>query len=307
MHSDYKYEQVWRCLSHGQTHNAIELLKELLAEDPNNAMYHGVLAYSLLDQMRIHAAEYELKIAMQQAPNEPFFHTIYARIYFLQNKVKQALKACDEALQLDPENESVFELKSDILLANKRPSEALVYIKKIAELAPDSVKTAYAFANYYYQTGDNAKALEFVTSALGIDAQHQSANILMGRLQLLLGNIGEAEYHARLTIMLNPSSAEALMLFADVKMRKNIFLGLWWRFNAKISKMTPLNQTGVLIFGFVFFNLLSIIIEDLGHPQIASIIDYAWLGIVIYSWVAIPIYQRTLKKEIEQFSFRSNY
>lgn len=307
MNSDYKYEQVWRHISHGQLSSAIELLKELLSNEPNNAMYHGVLAHCLLEQMRIHAAEYELKIALQLEPNQPFLHSIYARIYFLQNKAKQALAACDQALQLDPQNADVFELKSDILLANKKAKEAFVYIQKMSELEPDSVKTTFAFANYYYQTGNTAQALEFTTAALGMDAQHQGANVLMGRLQLLKGNIAEAEYHARLTIMLNPSAKEALSLFADVKARKNIFLGLWWKFNAWVSRMSTLNQVGVLIFGYVFFNLLSNVVFDFGYSKSSSVIDYAWFAIVIYSWVAIPIYQRMLDKEIQKFSFKSDY
>lgn len=307
MHNDYKYEQAWRQISHGQLPSAIEILKELLANEPNNAMYHGTLAYCLLQQMRVHAAEYELKIAMQLEPNQPFLHSIYARIYFLQNKVKQALAACDQALQLDPENVDIFELKSDILLANKKFKEAFFYIKKMAELNPDSIKTAYSFANYYFQIGDNAKAMEFTLVALAMDAQHQGTNVLMGRLQLIQGNIAEAEYHARLTIMLNPSSREALSLFADVKARKNIFLGLWWKFNTKVSRMKPLNQVAVLISGYVFFGLLSNIVYDFGYTKSSSVIDYAWLGIVIYSWVAIPIYYRMLNKEIQQFSFRSEY
>ena len=166
MNSDYKYEQAWRQISHGQLPGAIELLKELLANEPNNAMYHGTLAYCLLQQMRIHAAEYELKIALQLEPNQPFLHSIYARIYFLQNKPKQALAACDQALQLDPENVDVFELKSDILLANKKFKEAFFYIQKMAELNPDSIKTAYSFANYYFQIGDNPGRKEPTTGEI---------------------------------------------------------------------------------------------------------------------------------------------
>lgn len=307
MNNDYKYEQAWRYISHGQIPLAIELLKELLSHNPNDAMYHGALAFCLLEQMRIHAAEYELKIALRLEPNQPFLHSIYARIYFLQNKIKQALSACDQALQLNPENADIFELKADILIANNRAKEAFVYIQKISELEPDSVKTACAFANYYYHIGDTAQAMEFATQALGRDAQHQGSNVLMGRLQLLQGNTAEAEYHARLAIMLNPDSKEALSLFADVKARKNIFLGLWWQFNARVSRMSQLSQVGVLIFGYVFFNFLSAVVFDFGYKKTSDVIDYAWLAIVIYSWVAIPIYQRMLQKEIQQFSFKSGY
>ena len=87
MKNDYQYEQVRRYISHGQLPIAIELLKELLSSEPNNSTYHGLLAQSLLGLMRIHAAEYELKIALQLEPNQSFLHSIYARIYFLQNKI----------------------------------------------------------------------------------------------------------------------------------------------------------------------------------------------------------------------------
>lgn len=307
MHNSYKYEIALHLMDQGRYPMAIDLLKDLLARDPNDAAYHGALASCLLQQMRIHAAEYELKIALQLEPNNASLHCIAARIYYFQNKLKTALAACDEALQLDPTSADAFELKSDILIANKNFKEGFVYLQKMAELAPDSIHTAYSFAHYYFQTGDNAKAMEFTLAALAIDAQHEGANILMGRLQLIAGDIAEAEYHARLAIMLNPSSKHALQLFSDVKARQNIFIGFWWRFNAKISQLSTLNQVAILIFGYVLFNFLSILLYDLGHPNSSAVVNVAWLAIVAYSWFAMPVYQRMLSKEIEQFSFKADY
>lgn len=307
MNNYNKFDQVLRYSRHGQVASAIELLKGLLADEPNNAIYHGTLASCLLQQSRLHAAEYELKIAMQLAPNEPFLHCISARIYYLQNKPNEALAACDNALQLEPGNVEVFELKSDILIANKKYKEGFSYIQQMAEQEPDSIDTLYSFANYYYVIGDNVNAMEFARAGLAVNAEHPGVNVLMGRLHLINGNIAEAEYHARLTIMLNPNSREALQLFSDVKARKNIFIGIWWKFNTKISRMSTLNQVAVLIFGYVFFNLLSIILNDYGYSKSSTLVEFSWLAIVIYSWVALPIYQRMLSKEIEQFSFRSDY
>ena len=87
MNNYNKFDQVLRYSRQGQVASAIELLKGLLADEPNNAIYHGTLASCLLQQSRLHAAEYELKIAMQLAPIEPFLHCISARIYYLQNKL----------------------------------------------------------------------------------------------------------------------------------------------------------------------------------------------------------------------------
>lgn len=71
--------------------------------------------------------------------------------------------------------------------------------------------------------------------------------------------------------------------------------------------MSQLNQVAVLIFGYVLFNLLSAVAFDLDYIKTSTVISYTWLAIVIYSWVAIPVYQRMLQKEIQQFSFKSDY
>ncbi|MEY4588545.1 MAG: hypothetical protein RL497_621 [Pseudomonadota bacterium] len=307
MDNSYKLEHAWNFIERGQLLNGIELIKTLLSTDPNNAMGHGILAYALLKQMRLHAAEYELKIALQLAPNEPFFHSVSARILFLQNKPKAALAACDQALQLNPQYANIHELKANILMANKRTPEAFKCINSMAALEPNSANTACTFAEYYHATGDNKKAMAYTLDALKINAQHQDANILMGRLLLLKGEMPEALYHARLCIMMDPNSATALGLLADVKSRQNIFLAPWWKFNAKLSQMSRLAQVGVLIFGYVFFGLLANIIKDSGHPNIGIAISFFWLGIAIYSWVALPLYQRMVAKEIQQFSFRADY
>lgn len=307
MNNDEKFEYVVRHISHDQISRAIDLLRELLASEPNNANYHGTLAYCLLQQVRIHAAEYELKIALHLEPNNSFFHIIYARIYFLQNKVRQAFQACDMALQLDPEAGDVFELKVEILLNTKQFKEAFFCTNRLAELEPDSLRTKYAYANYYHQTGDNAKAMSFAQAALQQDAQHQASIVLMAHLELIRGRIDEGQELARFAIMLNPNSHDALSLFADVKARKNVFLGLWWRFNTAISKMKPVSQVGTLIFGYIFFNFLGAIAYDFGYYKTSELILYAWLGLVIYSWVGIPLYKRMLAKEIQQFSLKSDY
>lgn len=307
MDNSYKLEWVWRYIHQGQYPQAIEQVKELLAQDPNNAMYHGVLALCLLLQMRIHAAQYELKIALQLDPMEPFFHLIQARIYYFQTKFKLALQACDEALKLQPHYADAFELKADILLVAKRNVQALECIKQMAALRPSGAATAQAFAEYYFKTGDKTQAFSFAAQALAADAQHLDANILMGRLHLLKGDVDEALYHARLAVMLSPAAPAALGLLADIKSRQNFFLAPWWKFNAKISQLSQMRQVGVLIFGFVFFGFLSNIVYDLGYAKASSVIDYAWLALVIYSWVALPVYYRMVAKEIEQFKFKADY
>ncbi|MFO1370798.1 MAG: CDC27 family protein [Marinagarivorans sp.] len=307
MDSQSKLDLVWQYIYQGQYPVAIDRLKELLGKDPNEPMYHGVLAMCLLLQLRLHAAEYEIKLALALDAQEAFLFVVYGRIYFLQNKFKAALGACDEAIKLNPLYPDAFELKADILLAAGRNKEAFENIQQLAALAPNSATTAYAFAHFYFKTGERNKAFTFAAQTLNLDAQHLDANVLIGRIFLMQGNVDEALYHARLAVTLNPSASGPMGLLADIKSRQNVFLAPWWKLNAKISGLSQLRQVGVIVFGYVFFGLLSNVVHDVGYPKSAVVIDFAWLGFVIYTWVAIPIYYRMVQKEIEQFRFKTNY
>src|SRR5690606_14608859 len=103
MSYEYKMDSAWRYYSSGLYDQAIDVLKEVLAENPNDALAHGLLAANLLEKRRIHAAEYELKIALQLDPVQPFLFLLQARLYILRNKPNLALASCDEALSISPD------------------------------------------------------------------------------------------------------------------------------------------------------------------------------------------------------------
>jgi predicted Zn-dependent protease len=193
MMDDYQFQMAWRYYHRNQFDLAINNLRGLLAHEPNTASYHGLLAACLLAQTRIHAAEYELKIALSLDAHDPFFFLIYSRIYTLQNKPTLALNSCTEALNLDPKNTEALLLKADILLMANKRKEALDCITTAASIEPDIFAVSLAFGDYYQQIGQHHQALEYALQALSYDAGHEDAHILMAEVQLAVGNQGEIE------------------------------------------------------------------------------------------------------------------
>jgi len=305
--NDFKLESAQRSYRQGLYDSAINTLKELLADDPNDAYCHGLLAANLLAQTRIFAAEYELKIALNLSPDVSFFHLIMARICIFKKKLKMALECCEQALALEVSNAEAFLTKSLIFLLLDKRTEALECIHHAARCDSGLIDVPIAFGEFYYATGDHDRALKFATEALHEDAQNEDANLLMGQLQLALGNIEDAEYHAKFVILQNPGNQIALNLFANIKMRKNIVFGLWWRFNAKVASFTDLKNGFLLISAYLIFNLLSLVAYDVGYEFASSGISYVWIALVVYSWLGIPYYHRMLKKELEKFSFNPNF
>ncbi len=305
--SDFRFEQACNQHDAGRTQAAIDLLTELLAEDPDNAAYHGLLASCLIAEKRLVAAAYENDIALKQDPSWPFLHEVRARLLLLNDKADDALEACDEALRLDPELTSAHLLKATIYSFKQDRAAAKASLDAAAALSPGSASIAIAYGDYFNEIGEHGKAYECAAEALRIDAGNVEANILMGETQLALGKTDEAINHAKFAIMQDPASEEALRLFAHIKMRNNWFIGAWWRFNSWISTLGNAKAALVLIGGFLGFNLFSVIAGDLGYPGTSRFLSSAWLILVVYSWVGIPMYRKALDKELAKFSFNPRF
>lgn len=307
MDEDYQIDRINFYLSSGQFQDAIDLLKKLLSEDPNEPLYHASLAECLLASKRLYAAEYEIGIALQLDPQIPYLHLIKAKIETFKNNPKKALEFCDEALSQDPEYVDVLILKSTIFSIMGDSAEELSCINQALALEPDSVDTVTALGDYQFSQGKLSEALETAKIALSINPQDEDANLLMGRVSLDLGDVENAEYHAKFVIMQNPDSSEALTLFSNIKAQKSSLLGVWWRLNSKIGKLSDLKASLILVLAYIVFMLLAQILDDLGYGTASLITSYAWLLLVVYSWVATPLYYRQLKKELEKFQFDKDY
>lgn len=307
MSSEIRLETAYSYLHRGQIDQAIELIKELLSEDPNIAIYHGLLAECLLDKKRIYAAEYELSRALELEPQLPYLFLLKARLSFIQRNFKDAIAFCDESLSIDPEDVDAYLLKSDIHLISEDYKNAKLCIDQAAKIDPDTIQIDLAYGDYFFEQGDHLKAAQFAIDALSKDAQNVEANVLMGHLKLAKGEVDDAEYHAKFAIYQSPESELALRLFCNIKMRKSWFLGLWWWFNSKVASLSNIKASFVLICGYLLFNLLAQIFFDLGHTGISTLTSYAWLALVIYSWVGIPAYYRKLQNELDKFQFRNDF
>lgn len=305
--NDFKFNQAIRYYRQGLHDSSIDLLKELLAENPDDAYYHAYLGANLLAMKRIYAAEYELNLALSIDPGISQLYIFMAQVSIFRNRLVPALEFCDQSLALDPQNVDALLVKNDIYKRLDRNREALACIDQAAQIAPDSTTISVAYGQHYLSIGKLQQAHQHAADALRSHAEDISANLLMGEIQLAMNNTEEAEYHAKLVILSNPENQSALHLFSSIKMHKNRVFGLWWRFNIRVSSLSNLRSGLVLISAFLIFNLLSQIVKDLGYTTTAQVISYAWLLLVIYSWVGIPYYYKILRKELARFAFNPNY
>ena len=305
--NEYKLELAEQYTAQGNYDAAIDLLKELLAEAPNEALYHGLLAVNLLALGRVHAAEYELKLALNIDPSLGFLYTTSARVCVLKIKYDDALNLCREALIIDPLDIDALLIQSDIYRLLNEFSESLDCINQAAKIEPNAARVLAEFGEHYYELGQTQKALVYVEQALSIDTESTGINILMAQIQLALHNVDEAEYHSKFVLLQDPANDAALKLFADIKMHKSLLFGMWWKFNNKLANMSHLKSSIILISAYLVFTLAAQTASDLGYSTTSIFISFSWIGFVVYSWVGIPYYQKKLNAELKKFSFSLDY
>jgi lipopolysaccharide export LptBFGC system permease protein LptF len=56
----------------------------------------------------------------------------------------------------------------------------------------------------------------------------------------------------------------------------------------------------VLLFAYLVFRVTTMGFNDLGQPEIANYVQWAWLAIVIYTFVGPTVFMKSLKKELSE-------
>ena len=86
----------------GDTASAIQSLRMVLAQDPEHAYAHALLAGCLLDTRRIHAALHEIELALGLEPDLFVARYLHAQILVAHRRFPQAVDALQQLIAEHP-------------------------------------------------------------------------------------------------------------------------------------------------------------------------------------------------------------
>ena len=129
------------------------------------------------------------------------------------------------------------------------------------------------------------------------------------RSRFARGRVDDARQHAVWALQNDPQGASALTLFAAIQGAQSLLLGLWWRFQSFVagrqrtrtvhtSACRSSSSTGVLDIAFRYAERTTT-----GRTYLS----YAWLGFCAYTWFAPVIFWRMLAKELRQVRLRKGF
>ncbi len=283
----------------GNSAGALEQLRGALAEDPEDATAHALLASVLLDQRRLVAAEHEARQALLFEPESTLALHVSAKVAIAKRRFDEAGAVYEQLLAQDPTDAEAKRGQANLAGLKGQREEVGRLLLEALRLDPEDPDLLSDLADHHLEIGRTEEAERYARLALEIEPGHADSLVSMGFILLRRSKIEEARDHAIWALQADPTDRRALALLVAVKARSNFFLGLWWRWSAWMGSLGDQRAILVLLAAFVLYRAGLITADHLGHKNLASYLQILWLGIVAYTWVGAGIFQRALRRELE--------
>ena len=294
-------------MSRGNVDGAIRVLQQALAENPDEEDAHALLAICLLDKKRVYAAHHEAQLALSLDSGSELANYAKAHVEIARRKFKEAEDHVEHLIQSNPINADYYRLKAHLFELTHRKQHMQLLLEKALSLDPEDPDTLASLSRYHLGSNDSQLAEQYALQALSIEPEHEASLVAMGYVLLEKNKTKEAKEHAISALQINPNDARALFLLSAIKTKSNLFLGLWWRYNSWMAKIGPTKAIFVLLVAFVCYRLGNLVATDLGRVDVANIINFGWLAIVIYTFVGPALFNKSLRKELQGVNLRDGF
>ncbi len=300
-------ELAWHRIQNGQIDGAMDVLRQLLGNEPDLPEAHAYLALCLLNKKRLHAAEQEARMALALEPGLELTHYVLAHVGIAQRQFKMAREHIDQLLDMDPNHAPYYLLQADLAELTRNRKAVLPLLHKALELDPESSRVLAELSRYHAGKGELDMAERFARESLQHEPENVDGLVAMGHVLLQRGQIEAARDHAVWAIRHDPTNDMALRLMAGIKARQSPFLGLWWRYNVWMNKIGSTRSILVLLLAYVLYRILTMGFGDLGQQDAARIVHFAWLGFVVYTFMGPTLFEKSLKKELSDVTLSRDF
>jgi len=146
----------------GRAHMLVskESYEQMYKADPQSWRVHQALAQSFVEADRLEDAAKECEIALQLRPNEPGLHEELADIYWKQNQLEKAESTFEQELKIDGESLSSQYKLAVVSLERSKPEATVSLLSELLRRSP-------RYPGAQYQLGRAEAQLGRVDAAIG--------------------------------------------------------------------------------------------------------------------------------------------
>ena len=283
-------------VDHGNAAGAVEVIKQILGIDPENAEAYALLAVCRLAQERIDDASRAIATALSLESQAPGLHYIAGQVALARLDWPNAEAAFRQAIDLAPEDAEGYLGMAVICQSRRNDREALDWLARAHEAEPENPGAMVLEGRLRLDRGEIGEAEALGIRALRIDPQHIGACLLTGEVLCRRGDIEGATEHAVLAISQDPEDDGALELLAQIRSRRNPLFGLWWRSELAMKRFGPMARGVVIVALLAAYAITSDILRAQGHEDW----NYVLTGVVFPLGLYFAFGQMLLTWRIER-------
>jgi predicted TPR repeat methyltransferase len=199
-----------------QLHEAHELFKAVLYEDPKNIdALHGLALNLAIRKHFKESIPFFLK-AIQCAPLIPAFHNNLANTYKAIGDSQEAQKHYYQALSLKPNYPEAHNNLGNLLVQQGEMKLAIEHFQKALQINPEAIDAHYNLANCYLRTDRLLEAVPHYEATLASWPNHLSSHHNLGIVLCALKQFEAAKPHLEFAINEEPGNVDVLFHLAII-------------------------------------------------------------------------------------------
>ena len=197
----------------GKVEEAVAAYRQLLRQNPNDALVLDYLAQGLQIECRLEEALYARRQAVRLEPENLFLRDHLASLLIDMGEPDQSVEVWRDLVARSSAANSAVQSTAEIRLARqmaeaRRVPEAIERLRQMATRWPGDSRVIMECAAMHERMGDADAARRYAESVLASDAEHVDANTMLARLEAAAGQSEAAR--ARLErILARPESASS--------------------------------------------------------------------------------------------------
>ncbi len=214
-----KLELAMASVAQGNPDAAIEDLTKMVQSGQGEFKAEQLLVVAYLQKKQPDKALESAQSYLSRHKDDAMSYLLLASVYQVTGDLANAESFIDQGMKVDPEHEKLLFAKAQINFRQGKTQSAKDYLERVIKTHPDFVPAYIALAEVEAGRGDNARALELLTTAAGKDQASVHPRLLLGRYYLQAGEMEQAKKYVEELKTLAPELDDVVLLESELQVR----------------------------------------------------------------------------------------
>lgn len=269
-------------------------LRNLLAQEPDHAPAHALLAQVLTRTGDLDGALHEAQAAVGADPELDFAHGVLAQVLWQRDELPAAATAIAQAIALDPDDASHHALLSQIRLSQRRFDDALAAADDGLRVNPQDTDCLNLRSLALTRLGRGSEATDTLDASLAHDPENPYTHQARGWALLHQGDPRGALVHFQEALRRDPQLRSARAGLVEALKAQNPLYRVVLAWFLWLERFSGARQMQIALGLWLLARVAATGLDGAGAPVAADVVRYSWLAFVLVTACAVPIFNLLL-------------